>query len=176
MGSLSPLSLEGHVVGEKANVSNPTLAAIERFYAEELVSDWVPVEQTRIDQFASATLDADWLHIDPECARREAPFGGTIAHGFWSLSVLTHLLRNASGTDYPPGVRFALNYGFDRIRFPAPVPVGARVRGRCRFLSAKDRGGGRILVKTENTVEIEGSDKPAVVAEWLHLLTCKPSS
>lgn len=148
------------------------LTAIERFYADDRVSDWVLVEQTLIDQFASATLDADWLHIDPERARREAPFGGTIAHGFWSLSVLTHLLRNASGTDYPPGVRFALNYGFDRIRFPAPVPVGSRIRGRSRFLSLEGRADGTVLVKTENTVDIEGSEKPAVVAEWLHLLTC----
>ena len=153
-------------------MTHPKIAEIGAVYAKDLLSDWVRVEQRLIDQFASSTLDADWLHIDPERARRDAPFGGTIAHGFWSLSILTHLLRNASGTDYPPGVQYALNYGFDRIRFPAPVPVGSCIRGRCRFLTAEERIDGRFLVRTENTVEVENSDKPAVVAEWLHLLTC----
>lgn len=134
------------------------------------ISDWLTVEQSQIDKFGQATGDRDWLHTDPERARRDGPFGGTIAFGFWTISMMTYFFRQAMGRDYPPGALYALNYGFDRVRLMAPVPVGSRIRNQMQLISVEDRGGGRFLVKTENRIEIEASDKPAMVAEWLVLL------
>ena len=147
------------------------LDEIRAFYGDTVhTSDWLTVDQGRIDQFARATLDLDWLHVDPDRAARDGPFGGTIAQGFWTLSLLTHLQRQMTGHDYPAGVAYGFNYGFDRIRWISPVRVGKRVRGTCRLVDVVDRGGGRYLVKTENRVEIEGEEKPAMLAEWLVLL------
>jgi len=103
-------------------------------------------------------------------ARRDSPFGGTIAPGFWTLSMLTHLSRKSTGNDYPPGTLLGINYGFDRIRFPGPVRIGARIRVKVKLVEVTPREPGRFLVRTENTIEVEGQDKPAVVAEWLFLL------
>jgi acyl dehydratase len=137
---------------------------------EERVSDWFEVRQETIDQFAECTHDPDWMHIDPERARREGPFDGTIAFGFWTLSMLTHLSRSTLGSDYPPGVRYGFNYGLDRVRLMSPVPVGGRIRNRFRVLDIEDRGEGRFVVRTENTIEIEGVEKPAMVAIWLGMV------
>lgn len=128
------------------------------------VSRWITVDQARIDAFAEITEDRQFIHIDPERARA-TPFGGTIAHGFLTLSLASAMSYDA----VPPleGVVMGVNYGFDKLRFLAPVPAGARVRGRFRLLSAEDKGGGRWLLKHELTVEIEGGDKPALIAEWL---------
>lgn len=128
------------------------------------VSRWILVDQARIDAFAEVTEDRQFIHIDPEAART-TPFGGTIAHGFLTLSLASAMTYDA----VPPldGVVMGVNYGFDKLRFLAPVPAGSRVRGRFRLLSAEDRGGGRWLLKHELTVEIEGSEKPALIAEWL---------
>ena len=128
------------------------------------VSRWITVDQARIDAFAEITEDRQFIHIDPVAAAR-TPFGGTIAHGFLTLSLLSAMTYDA----VPPleGVTMGINYGFDKLRFLAPVPAGSQVRGRFRLLSAEDRGGGRWLLKHEVTVEIDGSDKPALVAEWL---------
>lgn len=130
------------------------------------VSRWISVDQARIDAFADITEDRQFIHVDPEAARA-TPFGGTIAHGFLTLSLASVMSYDAT----PPleGAVMGVNYGFDRLRFLAPVPAGARVRGRFRLLSAEDRGEGRWLLKHELTVEIEGGDKPALVAEWLSM-------
>ena len=128
------------------------------------VSRWILIDQARIDAFAETTEDRQYIHIDPEAARA-TPFGGTIAHGFLTLSLLSAMTYDA----VPPlkGVVMGVNYGFDKLRFLAPVPAGSNVRGRFKLLSAEDKGGGRWLLKHEVTVEIEGGDKPALVAEWL---------
>ena len=148
-----------------------TVEDIHRSYGEEpQLSEWFLVEQEHIDQFGQATLDSDWMHVDPERAKRDGPFGGTVAFGFWTLSMLTYFMRNAGGRDYPEGALYGLNYGFDRVRLIEPVLVGERIRNRSKLLGITERGDGRFLVKTENTVEIEGKEKPAMVAEWLFML------
>ena len=128
------------------------------------VSSWIEIDQARIDAFAEVTNDHQFIHVNPELAR-QTPFGTTIAHGFLTLSL-------ASGMSYEAvapleGVVMGVNYGFDKLRFLAPVPVNSKVRGRFKLLSAEDKGGGRWLIKHELTVEIEGGDKPALIAEWL---------
>lgn len=128
------------------------------------VSKWFEVTQARIDAFADCTEDRQFIHVDPEAAKA-TPFGGTIAHGFLTLSLASAMSYDAvSPLD---GVVMGVNYGFDKLRFLAPVPAGSRVRGRFKLLSAEDRGGGRWLLKHELTVEIEGGEKPALMAEWL---------
>lgn len=129
-------------------------------------SDWVLVDQATIDAFAQVTGDHQFIHVDPERARA-TPFGGTIAHGFLTLSLLASLTpENAIVLE---GVRMGVNYGFDKVRFLAPVPAGSRIRARHRLLALENKGGGRWLTNTEVTVDIEGSDKPALIAEWLGL-------
>jgi acyl dehydratase len=124
------------------------------------VGDWVVVDQQRIDRFAEATGDDQWIHVDPERAT-SGPFGATIAHGFLTLSLLP--LLTAEALDFGD-VRMGVNYGLNRVRFPAPVKVGSRVRARLRLLSYEAIEGGAQLV-VEATVELEGSAKPACVAE-----------
>ena len=128
------------------------------------VSKWIEIDQARINAFADATEDWQFIHVDPEAAK-QTPFGGTIAHGFLTLSLMSAMTYDA----VPPldDVAMGVNYGFDKLRFIAPVPAGSKVRGRFKLLSAEDKGGGRWLIKHEVTVEIEGSDKPALIAEWL---------
>ena len=128
------------------------------------VSRWITVDQARIDAFARITEDEQFIHVDPEAAKH-TPFGGTIAHGFLTLSLASAMSYDA----VPPleGVVMGVNYGFDKLRFLAPVPAGSKVRGRFKLLAADDKGGGRWLLKHELTVEIEGADKPALIAEWL---------
>jgi len=128
------------------------------------VSRWITVDQARIDAFARITEDEQFIHVDPERARA-TPFGGTIAHGFLTLSLASAMSYDA--VKPLEGVVMGVNYGFDKLRFLAPVPAGSRVRGRFKLLSAEDKGGGRWLLKHELTVEIEGGDKPALIAEWL---------
>ncbi|WP_339872366.1 MaoC family dehydratase [uncultured Brevundimonas sp.] len=149
---------------ERKGVPTPTAALAGLVGTEVGVSRWILVDQARIDAFAGITEDRQFIHIDPVAAA-SSPFGGTIAHGFLTLSLLSAMTYDA----VPPleGVTMGINYGFDKLRFLAPVPAGSQVRGRFRLLSAEDRGGGRWLLKHEVTVEIDGSDKPALVAEWL---------
>jgi len=144
------------------------MAALQPLAGTELgVSSWVTVDQDMIDRFADVTGDHQWIHVDR--ARAAAgPFGGTIAHGFLTLSLLPSLnTRDWSSMD---GVLGALNYGLDKVRFLTPVRSGARIRNRVKMLSAEQRGPGRVLVANESTVEIEGEAKPALVAETLVLL------
>ncbi|ALJ07518.1 MaoC family dehydratase [Brevundimonas sp. DS20] len=128
------------------------------------VSRWFEIGQDRIDAFADCTEDHQFIHVDPEAARATS-FGGTIAHGFLTLSLASAMSYDAVAP--LDGLTMGVNYGFDRLRFLAPVPAGSRVRGRFRLLDATDKGEGRWLLKHELTIEIEGADKPALVGEWL---------
>jgi acyl dehydratase len=130
---------------------------------EIAVSPWLEVTQERIDTFARAIDDYQWIHVDRERAR-QSPFGGTIAHGFLTLSLLSHLAeRTFSFTDRKMGV----NYGLNRVRFTAPVPSGARVRARFVLSKYEKIEGNGVQVTWNTTVEIENSPKPAMVAEWI---------
>ena len=131
------------------------------------VSAWIDVDQARIDAFADATEDRQFIHVDPEAAAK-TPFGGTVAHGFLSLSLLSRM--GAEAMLLPNGLRMAVNYGLDRVRFLAPVRAGKRVRGRFRLDSVEEKAPGQVLLRHTVTVEIEGEDKPALTAEWLGLM------
>jgi acyl dehydratase len=128
------------------------------------VSDWILVDQPRIDAFSEATEDRQFIHLDPDAAAR-TPFGGTIAHGFLSLSLLSRMAADAMLV--PETTKMAVNYGLDRVRFLAPVRAGKRVRGRFTLDSADEKAPGQLLLRHTVTVEIEGEDKPALVAEWV---------
>lgn len=141
-------------------------ALTERVGEELGVSEWLVVDQARIDAFAACTEDFQWIHVDR--ARAEAgPFGGTIAHGYLTLSLLPRLNEGALGPAL--GISAMLNYGLDRLRFLTPVRAGARLRNRVRLLAVEPRGDGRTLITLENTMEIEGESKPAMVAHTLAL-------
>jgi acyl dehydratase len=127
-------------------------------------SDWFEVTQSLIDQFAEATRDRQWIHIDPKRAKSESPFGRTIAHGFLTLSLLSQLARQA--LDVRGDFKMAINYGLNRVRFPAPVPSGSRIRGRFTLQSLEDLSG-TIQLTWAATVEVEGASKPSLVAEWV---------
>jgi acyl dehydratase len=127
-------------------------------------SDWLEVSQERINQFADCTLDHQFIHIDPDKAK-ETPFGGTIAHGFLSLSLLSHFSEQYSFVI--DGFQMGINYGFDKIRFLAPVKAGKRVRAKARIMEIDETKPGQFRMKSEVTVEIEGESKPALIAEWL---------
>jgi acyl dehydratase len=147
------------------------LEAIYHFYGNApRMSDWFAVTQDMINVFCVATGDNDWMHVDPDRAARDSPFGGCVAPGFWSLSMLPHFVRKATSVDYPPGTLLAINYGFDRVRFTGPVLVGARVRLVFKLVDVTVRERGRYLVRSENTIEVEGRDQPALVAEWMFLV------
>jgi acyl dehydratase len=132
---------------------------------EEDVSDWLLVSQEMIDRFAEATKDHQYIHVDPERAK-QSPFGGTIAHGFLTLSLLSHLCADARGNIVPEGAT-EINYGSNKLRFLAPVRSGKRVRGRFKPLEIVEKRPGQIQLTTEATVEIEGEDKPALICEWI---------
>ena len=141
-----------------------SIAELANYTGKEVgISDWLEVSQDRIDQFAEATEDRQWIHIDPERAARESPFKTTIAHGFLTLSLLSVLARHAISVG---GVRMGINYGLNRVRFVSPVPSGCRIRGRFTLATLEEIEGG--VQSTWNVaVEREGSDKPCCVAEWL---------
>ncbi|GAA0937199.1 MaoC family dehydratase [Pseudonocardia zijingensis] len=126
------------------------------------VSDWMTIDQSRIDTFADATLDHQWIHVDEERAK-EGPFGGTIAHGFLTLSLLPHLVKDVYRVE---GTKMGVNYGLNRVRFTSPVAVGSKVRGSVELVDVSDVSGG-VQLTTKVTIEIEGSERPALVAEWL---------
>jgi acyl dehydratase len=130
------------------------------------VSDWFLVDQERVNRFADVTLDHQFVHVDVERAK-QTPFGGTIAHGFLTLALLVPLCL-----DFIPVIekrKLIVNYGFDKVRFAAPVRVGKRIRAKTKLASVDERKPGNVIIKTDVTVEIENEDKPAVVAEWLSL-------
>jgi acyl dehydratase len=145
------------------------MATLVQFTGQEIgVSPWVVVDQHRIDEFADCTGDRQWIHVDVERARRESPYGGTIAHGFLTLSLAAPLAMEAGVI--PPDAAAALNYGLDKVRFIAPVKAGARVRNRVVVLSVDEKPGGRVLLSFQSTIEIEGEAKPALIAETLAML------
>jgi acyl dehydratase len=145
-----------------------SLNEVQRRVGEEIgVSSWLMIDQERIDAFADATEDRQFIHIDPAAAAR-TPFGGTIAHGFLSLSLLSRM--GAEAILLPEATKMAINYGLDRVRFLAPVRSGKRVRGRFTLDSVEEKGPGQILMRHSVTVEIEGEDKPALSAVWLALI------
>jgi acyl dehydratase len=140
-------------------------ADLQSKVGEELgVSDWFLVDQERIDAFADATMDHQFIHVDPAAAAM-TPFGSTIAHGFLTLSLIVPLTTGSVPT--PEGTLMGINYGLDKVRFLEPVRVNSRIRTRSVLRDVADKGDGRWLVKTEVTMEIEGSEKPAMVAESL---------
>ena len=146
-----------------------TMATASDFAGRELgTSNWVVVDQPCIDQFASCTGDRQWIHVDQERARRESPFGGTIAHGYLTLSLVAAMLIEIG--IIPSDAAAGLNYGLDKVRFLTPVKAGARVRTRATMISAQPQEGGRLLVKLDCRLEIEGETKPAVIAEVLCML------
>ena len=139
---------------------------LRRRVGEEVhLSDWFEVTQQRINAFADATGDHQWIHVDVERARRESPWRSTIAHGYLTLS-LYPMLRGlvAPGQAIYPGVKQAINYGLDKLRFPSPVPAGSRIRARCRLLKVEEVPGA-LQFTEQYTVEVEGQPKPACVAE-----------
>jgi acyl dehydratase len=129
-----------------------------------LTSPWMRIDQGMIDRFADATLDHQWIHVDAERAARESPYGGTIAHGFLSLSLLSHLV--GSVFTYP-GRKTSVNYGLDRVRFTAAVPVNAEVRASVRLAELNEIAAQEARVAWDVTLEIAGSPRPALVARWL---------
>lgn len=128
------------------------------------VSRWFEIDQARIDVFATNTEDQQFIHVNPELAAA-TPFGGTIAHGFLSLSMLAAMSFDAQ--PQVKGQAMAVNYGFDRVRMLSPVRSGSRIRGRFTLTAITDRGPKEFMTKTEATIEIEGADKPALIADWL---------
>lgn len=134
---------------------------------EEGVGEWFEITQERVNDFADATKDHQFIHVDPEAAK-QTPFGGPIAHGFLTLSLLVHLdatiPKDRKGFE---GVVMGVNYGMDKVRFISPVPVGSRIRARSEFSGAELKDPNTVQLKRTMTVEIEGSERPALVAEWL---------
>jgi acyl dehydratase len=131
------------------------------------VSDWILVDQARIDAFAEITEDPQFIHIDPKAAAK-TPFGGTVAHGFLTLSLLSRMA--ADSMLRPEEVKMGVNYGFERVRFMAPVRSGKRVRGRFTLARFEEKKPGQWQFVHNVTVEIEGEDKPALVADWIGLI------
>ena len=131
-------------------------------------SDWHQITQEQIDAFGRATFDMDPMHVDPEWAKREGPFGGTVAFGFQTMSMLTNFSHQIFGewAERFPELKYALNYGFDSLRLMSPVPVGRRIRGHFVLNDAQDRKGGGTTLTIRATVEIEGEEKPALVGDW----------
>ncbi|MDQ3077468.1 MAG: MaoC family dehydratase [Pseudomonadota bacterium] len=131
------------------------------------MSDWIEVTQDRISAFAEATEDRQFIHVDPAAAA-QTPFGGTIAHGFLSLSLLSRMAADVM--QVPDTTKMAVNYGLDRVRFIAPVRAGVRVRGRFTLDAVEDKAPGQLLLRHAVTVEIENEPKPALTAQWLGLI------
>ena len=152
--------------------SDYSIDTISQYVGQELgVSDWMTIDQERINHFADLTGDHQWIHVDVERAKRESLFGTTIAHGYLTLSLAAALSMELGVI--PAGVSEALNYGLDKVRFLAPVKSGSRVRDRVVLLAVEPQGKGRILLKIRNTMEIEGESKPALIADALSLLVTK---
>jgi acyl dehydratase len=141
------------------------VATLHEHVGEELgTSEWLEITQDRIDRFADATDDRQWIHVDGVRAALESPLKTTIAHGFLTLSLISVLLRGALTID---GCRMAINYGLNRVRFVLPVPAGSRIRGRFVLSAIEEAAGASVQVTWATTVEREGEPKPCCVAEWI---------
>ncbi len=137
-------------------------------------SSWHEVTQDAVNEFANCTGDRQWIHIDVERAKKESPFGGPVAHGYLTLSLVASMSMEIGAV--PKGTAAALNYGLDKVRFLAPVPVGAKLRLHSKLLGFERKDNGQYLMKAENTMEIEGADKPALIAESLAVLVPGPDA
>jgi acyl dehydratase len=147
-----------------AKIVIPGIARLKDWVGNEVaVTEWLTVSQQHIDEFADATGDDQWIHVDRERAARESPYRTTVAHGFLTLSLLPHFFKEAVEIQ---GARMGINYGLNRVRFTGPVPAGARVRARFRLAAAEDIERG-VQMTWSVTVECEGQDKPVLVAEWI---------
>lgn len=145
-----------------------TLDEIKAFTGKEIgVSEWFEIDQSRINQFADITEDHMFLHVNPEMAR-QTPFGSTIAHGLLTLSMMPVMSYQA--VPGVSGTRMGVNYGYNKVRFMAPVKCGKRIRGRFAVKSVTDMGDGRVQLSHDATIEIEGEDKPALAAEWVTMV------
>jgi len=142
------------------------LSALDRLVGRELgFTEWMTIDQQRIDQFAQCTGDRQWIHVDVERAARESPFRTTVAHGYLLLSTVAPATLEV--LVQPAAIPAALNYGLDKVRFISPVRAGSRIRNRVKLLAVESKAPGRTLLTTEHTIEIEGEDKPAVIAQAL---------
>jgi acyl dehydratase len=147
-----------------------SMSTLRDFVGRELgVSGWRMIDQERINAFARCTDDHQWIHVDVERAKKESPFGCTIAHGYLTLAMLSPL-QNEIGV-IPPDAKQAINFGADKLRFLSPVKTGARIRMRVTLIEVEDRGKGRLLLRTQNTFDIEGEEKPALTVESLALVS-----
>ena len=155
-----------------AAIDDALAAASARIGTEIGVSGWVTVDQKMIDTFADCTIDHQWIHVDPERAARETPFGGTVAHGFLTLSLASNFAYECMPK--APGQVMGINYGFNKLRFLSPVKAGARVRGRFEMKDVRKRSETDLLRTTLLTIDIEGQETPALVAEWLGLAVFEP--
>ena len=152
-----------------------TYAQMGRRVGDSLgTSSWQVVTQEAVNEFANCTGDKQWIHIDVERSRNESPFGGPVAHGYLTLSLLSAMAMEIGIV--PKGTVAALNYGLDKVRFLAPVPVGAKVRLHSKLSGFDRKANGQVLMKTENTIEIDGADKPALIAESLAMLVPGPDA
>jgi len=143
------------------------VADIPSYVGKELgASEWFQIDQARINAFADATLDHQFIHVNPEMAKA-TPFGTTIAHGFLTLSLIPYLQTSMADLIVPQGLKMGMNYGFEKIRFLAPVKVNSRVRGVAKLLEATEKKPGQWLFKLEFNIEIENEPKAALTAEWL---------
>lgn len=150
----------------EANLKNAHEVMSARIGEERTPSEWFEITQDRVNAFADVTMDHQWIHVDPERAKA-GPFGGPIAHGALTLSIMSFLPSSGDpGLPALPGQKLAINYGFDRVRFPAPVPVGAKIRTRSTLKRVEIKGG-MLECMNEMVVEVEGAEKPSVVAESL---------
>ena len=156
------------------SVPGYTMATVGEHVGREIgASVWLTVDQHRIDEFADCTGDRQWIHVDVERAQRESPYGGTIAHGYLTLSLAASLAIEVGVI--PGDCAAALNYGLDKVRFIAPVKAGARVRNRIVLLAVEGQESGRKLITLQNTIEIEGKSRPALIAVSLALLMPGPA-
>jgi acyl dehydratase len=150
-----------------SNRTVTTIDELKELIGQELsVGQWVEMTQERVNQFADVTGDHQYIHVDPERAANTF-FGGTIAHGYLTLSLMPLLGKDREGIKVDLGGKMAVNYGVDRVRFPAPVPVGKRIRMRSKLLEVNEIGDSAVQMKYQQTVEVEGQDKPGCVAETL---------
>ena len=143
-----------------------SLATLQARVGSEIgISPWIDISQQSIDDFAAVTIDHQFIHVDPVRAQSDAPFGGTIAHGFLTLSLLSHMIESA--LPEIEGVTRSINYGFDRIRFLSPVPSGRHLRGRFELLRAEVQRDAQVTLCCRATIEIRNHERPALVADWL---------
>lgn len=144
--------------------TDSSIVALADLVGREMVSPWLEVTQEAITQFADVSGDRQWIHVDPERARQDSPYSNTIAHGFFTLSLISRLLRDAVGV--VEGGSMSINYGLNKVRFPAPLPAGSPVRGRCtlRRIDPLDSG---VQATWDVLVERDGAAKPCCAAEWL---------